>query len=158
MATTPATTEAPPATTEAPSATTTTIPSPTLLNLTPFNIIVFPTAANAPLIVYPKSGTTASLISDTQAALESLPDGCSVVEPQRFVRVEPPAPPSTLFTDEMVGVIVTMPVAQWLSETGGGGDVWRAIYTADLGPNGVVRNAGGAIIGTRRLCCYVQGR
>jgi len=132
----------------------TTIPSHELLNLTSYNIFVYPETPGAKLIVYPRSGTVARLATAPQSRLGALADGCPVYEPQRFVSISPTKP---AFTDSHVGVIVSMPVAAWLSRYANAGE-WRRIYCADLGPDGAVCDEYGIIIGTKRLVAYSYQR
>lgn len=118
-----------------------------LRNLTPHNIVIL--ADNGTRIVYHKADTVARLVSRRQEQIGHLDDGCPVFTPQEFVAIDPKTPN---LSKEECGVIVSMPVGEWLRQNGWG--VWGEVYCADTGPNGVVRDANGNIVGTKRLVRY----
>lgn len=134
----------------------TTCPSTELLNLTPHNIMIYPKNESDKCIVYMKSGSVARLNTEQQIQLEVLANGCPVYTPQNFTSIIPQSPPSHLFSDSMRGVIVSMPVAQWLCAQPDAFKIWREVYCADTGPSGAVRNEHGVIIGTKRLVRYIS--
>jgi len=138
-----------------------TSPNELLLNLTPHNIVVYPNDETKKLIMYAKSGVVARLNTRKQAILEVLEDGCPVYEPQDFSSISPKYPPKDKFKKSMRGVIVSMPVAQWLCDTDGNGldrvyAEWGEIFCADTGPDGAIRDDKGIIIGTKRLVRYLS--
>lgn len=120
-----------------------------LTNLTAHDIIIEPDDAAAKVLIYKKSGMVVRLRADNpQKFIMALDNGCPVFEPQAFSRIDPDVLPDTT-TD----VLVPMVVAQWLCERGipDGWKLVQAIYVPDTGPDGVVRNEYGAIVGVRRL-------
>lgn len=129
--------------------------SQTLLNLTEHNICVF----GDRLVIYPKSGQQAMLVSEPQTLITTLKDGVEIYSPQVFKAVSPAEPP---LEPHHEGVIVSLQTAQWLTDIDMDDEdavndlrrVWRSIYVADTGPNGVVTNQNGKIIGTKRLNVY----
>ena len=124
------------------------ITSTLLLNLTPHNIMVYPPDTNN-IILYPRGGTVARLRTDKQQQLTSLEDGTPVYTPQHFSGIVPENNPTTSTTN--IGVIVSMPVAEWLADS----CAWQTqVYVADTGPDGAIRNEDGIIIGTKRLNRY----
>jgi hypothetical protein len=125
------------------------IPSEILLNLTPYNIIVYPEDGSS-LILYPKTGVSARLHTKHQKKIDELSDGAPVFEPQVFVGINPKTPN---LGEHQRGVIVTMPVAEWLAVRKFRD--WGEVYTADTGPNGAVKAEDGTIIGTKRLNRYI---
>lgn len=125
------------------------IPSVILLNLTAHNIVVYP-ADGSNLILYPRGEVVAKLKTRKQKYMTSLADGSPVFEPQKFVAISPRSPTLQPYHQ---GVIVSLPVAQWLAEKKFAD--WGAVYTADTGPQGAVYGEDGTIIGTRRLNRYL---
>lgn len=125
------------------------IPSKLLKNLTPHNIIVQP--GNGTTIFYPPSDIVARLITKEQKYIKQLEDGTPVFSPQVFTQVFPRRPH---MEEGQIGVIVSMPVAQWIKEKKG--LKWAGeVYCADTGEAGVLRDEHGVIIGTKRLVQYV---
>jgi hypothetical protein len=92
-----------------------------------------------------------------QRQLDTLTNGTPVFSPQEFISIVPTSPPQSI-DDVVHGVIVSMPVAQWLADTDdleAVRAVWGAVYVADTGPSGALRDEYNCIVGTKRLCRYV---
>lgn len=135
----------------------TTIPSNELLNLTPHNIVVYPEDEQSKLIMYERSGVIGRLNTAEQVYEGRLGDGCLVYSTQQFTGVFPERVPETIDKCARRGVIVSMPMAQWMvANVDRLDESWRnvEIYSSDTGTKGAVRDEHGKLIGTRRLVCY----
>ena len=119
-----------------------------LLNCTPHDIHI---VVGEQTITYKASpAALVRMRSPPQTLLGILPDGVPVFTSQLFVGTEglPPDP------KKYSGLIVSMPVGEFLRDHGNPTGI--PIYGPDSSPEGAVRNAGGQVIGSRRLVRYAQ--
>jgi len=123
------------------------------VNLTPHDIDVFDESGCTLLRKFAKCGTVARLSSSEQKHIGTLFETVPVVSAQSFTSLELP---QDVLPENVAGIIVSMPVGQWIQthET----SIQCAVYGPDTSPSGVVRSEGGAIVGTKRLVCYVEAK
>jgi hypothetical protein len=118
------------------------------INCTPHDIVLYDNNRNV-IHTFPKTGVDARLLSDPQRGLPFQHTGVPVFSPQRFEAVLMNGPADAL---PVVGsfVIVSLPVGEYYMRKPAA--YW--VFGPDTGPEGVVRDQRGQIMGTKRLVFY----
>ena len=120
-----------------------------IANCTPHAIAVTPAGAESVVTVLhkPDARNLLRLVPTTQVRVAAVDGKYDVVTAPEFTAVEGEVPAGAKY------VLVSMPVGQWLAahpdKFAGVG-----VLGVDSGPGQAVRDAGGAIIGARRLVLY----
>lgn len=127
----------------------------TIVNLTPHDVVVYDTNGETVLHVFRASGEVARVNSAPQRHLKNIVSGVPVFEAQRFTDVQWP---KWLFcadrSNEIEGVLVSMPVGQQCASNTDIFSLSFSVYGPDTSPEGVMRDASGRILGTKRLVQY----
>ncbi len=121
------------------------------MNLTPHIVRVFVDGQHSD-VLYPASGTEARCSSVQQRPLYQLKNNVPVWTPQDFTGVTG----IDEIGADVHGIIVSMPVAQYLREARFPKISRLYVYCPDTSPDAVRRDDDGRVVGTRRLVVYYQ--
>lgn len=117
-----------------------------IFNYTPHNVVIYD-SEGANIVYEFKSSGIIRGVSSKQTLIEILNDIIPIVTPQRMENLE--TPPNY---NKDQNIIISMLCVSQLLESGHRGN----IYTPDSGPDSVVRDNKGSIIGVKRLELHTQ--
>lgn len=119
------------------------------LNLTPHNLNIH--LVDGRVLVLPSEDTPARCVTEPQkpVALDGWPAEVPICTPQTFVGTE------GLPENTRTNIVVSRVVADYLRSSGGLRQRRGHVFSPDTGPNSVVRNEEGNIVGVRQLELWV---